>query len=415
MLHLFLSLILFSSLSNCGEALASDPFHKELSTLKSMVNNVSRELTTLGFKVDPSYISIDIKDAKSMATAFNKISDESRKENIHTPFGPETSGFDDGARSRLAFYDPNSQTIVFLAGASKFLSKGYLAHELTHVYQDQKWGFDNIWRPYQQNPSREMFNVTQFIIEGHAELVRQAYEQKQSVAQKQSLSESLAKISENDCLVCDSEQSTANLPYFLGMRFLLQQYRNGGWPLVERFFENLPTSTEQIIHPNKHRIDLPSEINLAPWTDTNSSSRLTQNGSLGEAFLLTKLLNLGIKRSVAFESASGWDGDVAQIYKSPDGRDALAWRIMFDRPYDAQQMESALSEVKSPGEITRVGRVIDWVISDSAELVSGLRIFLSKNPTDLPINIDDEKTTIEQEIAIKKDTDLVDIDSALDS
>jgi len=407
MLHLFLSIILFSSLSNCDEAAVADPIRREMAILKNMVQKVSLELTALGFKVDPSYINIDIKDAKSMATVFNKISNDSKREiKLHTPFGPQDSGFDDGARSRLAFYDPNSKTIVFLKGASKHLSKGYLAHELTHVYQDQKWGFDNIWRPYQQNPSKELFNITQFIIEGHAELVRQGYEQKQSLETKKLVSESLGKISENDCLVCDKEQSTANLPYFLGLRFLLQQYRNGGWPLVERFFENLPSSTEQIIHPNKHRIDLPTEISLAAWTDDNKPTELVQNGSLGEAFLLTKLLNLGIKRSTAFESASGWDGDIAQLYKTPDGEDALAWRIIFDRPLDAEQLESALKDVTKPGEIIRMGRVMDWIISDSEELKDGLRIFLSTNQTELPANIQDEKTTIEQEIAIKNDADV---------
>jgi hypothetical protein len=398
----FVHIILLIMMLSCNK----DGKPDELAKLKTMVAKIGQQLSALGFSVDVGRITIQLQEERDMIAMFNQISDESRQEvKTYTPFGPYHEEGD--ANSRLAFYDPNTKAIIFRKGASRALTNGYLVHELAHVYQDQKWSFDSIWKPYHNKPSRELFNIIQYIIEGHAELVRNAFEQEHAThVQASRLSILLGKISMNDCLSCENNVSPADLPYSLGMRFLLQQYRAGGWPLVERYFTELPASSEQIIHPKKFNHDAPIELSLSTWEDTELKPELVMNGCLGEAFLLSKLLSLNVPLAAAFQGASGWDGDIAHLYKIADGREALIWRIVFDRVVDAQQMENAVTHSDETDGIFRIGRIVDWIISDDLDLKKRLRIFLSKSPMVIEPDQGDEYSTAEQEITMKNDANV---------
>ena len=412
------AIILFAiMLVDCDKHVENKEEIVEGNSLKDVVVQVAEELRALGFPIDCSNIKIEVKEASEMASLFNKISDESRLEvNNYTPFGPlklarknDSTTFDDGDSSRLAFYDPNSQAIVFKKGSMGNLTKGYLAHELAHAYQDQKWGFDTIWQTYQEKPTREAFNITQFIIEGHAELVRHAYEQNHvGPRDRKEIGLHLGKMSENDCIPCHTKQSLATLPYVFGMRFLVKQFRDGGWPQAESFFTNLPSSTEQIIHENKYDGDIPTSMSLPLWDDPAFNAVAVLNGSLGEAFLLAKLLSMPISPEKAFSSASGWDGDVAQLYRLPDGREALVWRLIFDRVQDAQQLEEALKNFGAESQVFRMGRVVDWLVTKYPDLRRNILLFLSKHRVNYDSNWADEQSTLLQEELIKDDATLFD-------
>jgi hypothetical protein len=172
---------------------------------------------------------------------------------------------------------------------------------------------------------------------------------------------------------------------------------------VEKLFKELPSSSEQIIHPNKNKQDQPTPLSLPQWQDKKNTSKLILESSFGEAFLLSKLLGMNVAREEALKSASGWDGDIAQIYKLSDGAEILVWRILFDRIIDAQQLESAVHTYVKPKELFRVGRVVDWIIGEDTELTTKLRIFLNKNSLFVEPNLADERSTAAQEISIKND------------
>jgi hypothetical protein len=418
--HLFFNLLLLATmLAACDKDVPELPKNTEAYYLKNMVIAVAKELAVLGFPVDCSKITIEVRDVAAMAAMFNDISDEARQEvRNYTPFGPPSTlttlniaqapSTKDEADSRLAFYDPNSRSIVFRKGSIRELTKGYLVHELAHAYQDQKWGFDQIWAPYQNHPSRELFNITQFMIEGHAELVRHAYEinMARTHVDAKEISLSLGEMSENDCLPCHSKQSFATLPYTFGMRFLVNQYRDGGWPKVESLLTNLPESTEQIIHEDKFEEDNPKKLSLPSWEFEHVVQEPLLNGSLGEAFLLAKLLTLPISPELAFQSASGWDGDVAQAYRLPDDREAIVWRIVFDRVEDAQQFMETAKSFGKENDVFSLGRRIDWIITKYPDIKKSLRIFLSQNPLQVEGEWSDEQSTIDQEISISNDAKL---------
>lgn len=399
----------------CGNKVPPEEPMDEASVLREIVLEVREDLMELGFAIDTSEIKIEVKEESDMAALFNEISDESRLEVAnYTPFGPEVfeqqiqePKFRDGANSRLAFYDPNSNSIVFKKDSLHVLTKGYLAHELAHAYQDQKWGFNSIWKSYHNDPSREAFNIAQFIIEGHAELVRHAYEQNFSGPRgAKKISETLGKMSENDCIPCHSQQSLTTLPYVFGMRFLVNQYRSGGWARVESLFTDLPLSTEQIIHEDKYQKDKPTHFSMPVWHDSKYHQEPVLNGSLGEAFLLAKLLNMPIPPEQALAAASGWDGDVAQLYRFDDGREAMVWRVVFDRVYDAQQLEDAVKGFGPESEAFRLGRVVDWIVTKYPDLRVSLRKFMNNHPVRFDGDLIDEQSTTEQEASIQNDANL---------
>ncbi len=377
-------LLVFASLS-CSDDNSST--QAEPTLLHKLVNDVATDMFDLGFIVDTSQLKIEIKNRAEMNALFKDINEDSR---LHV----KSENLDESA-SRLAFYDPNSKTLVFQAQSAKKISPGYLAHELAHVYQDQKWGLENIWSTYREDPSREQFSIAQFTIEGHAELARQAYEQKQadSSVEIADLSVQLGRMYENECLICDFTQAPANLPYAFGLRFLLHQYRAGGWASVEELFQKLPRSSEQIIHPTKYKNDTPKILKLPVWRDNYSRSRLVQNGSMGEAYLLTKLLTLGVDRNDAFKSSSGWDGDIAHLYRSHDNQEVFIWRIAFDREVDALQLVSALKMLNLDHQVKHHGRVVDWIITKDPILEKKLRAFMNRYPQHVePIAKDQHST-----------------------
>lgn len=401
---LILALLCFSFLS-CNERWRFGK-GREYEILKTMVERVSLELSRMGFQIDTDEIFIEVQDPEHMASIYNQINDKSRPEMEDFLKTPEKkshgqkSHYRDGATARLAFYDPNSQTIIFQDGAASLISMADLAHELTHAFQDQVWSFDTLWHDYQEKPSRELYNIINFLVEGYAELVRETYEQSHSINKRKEseLAWELSKLYDKECVMCGSVDKTAQMPYLAGTRFLLHQYKQGGWEKVDKNLTALPASTEQLLHPLKFGKDEPIEVDLPLWEPKEKEFKRVANGCMGEAFLLGKLLSISMLEEQAFFAATGWDGDVAHVYRSPADEEVLLWRIVFDSVEDAMQLERGVSKLGMGKNVMRMGRAVDWIITDDDELLKTSRIFMSKNPMTLEKpNEEDKASTLEEE------------------
>lgn len=139
-------------------------------------------------------------------------------------------------------------------------------------------------------------------------------------------------------------------PYFFGREFVSYLYEEGGWNLVNLAYQSLPTTTEQIMHPqlyiSRHGavpLDSPG-IGIA----LDSSWRLVRRESLGEweTFLL---LGYPVKRtsqrpdSEAFPAAAGWGGDTYQVYYNDEENETvLAVHWTWDTPVDAKEFYDSL-------------------------------------------------------------------------
>jgi hypothetical protein len=169
----------------------------------------------------------------------------------------------------LAFYDPLSHTYYSLRDitSQKDLSEaGMMAdaveiHELTHALQDQRFGAGVRDLALMKDTDAGM--AYHSLLEGEASVVMLSY-----VLAKSGVT--LDTIAKNEALVGQMTSATAAadksidpatpkyfseslmFPYAAGMKLVLEAYRRGGWPLVNRMDENPPRSTREVIHYNEY-------------------------------------------------------------------------------------------------------------------------------------------------------------------
>jgi hypothetical protein len=132
------------------------------------------------------------------------------------------------------------------------------------------------------------------------------------------------------------------LPYTAGAQFVSRLYASGGWSAVDAAFRSPPDSTEQIIDYTKYVSGEKPVAVAAPtlgaalgtgWTETPADT-------WGEAMTAIWLQALGETADDARSAAEGWGGDRIVAASGPDGAVAVAIRIAWDTPGDANQFAS---------------------------------------------------------------------------
>lgn len=145
------------------------------------------------------------------------------------------------------------------------------------------------------------------------------------------------------------------LPYLTGRQFASVLVQQGGWNAVRRAWDRPPSTTEQVLHPEKFLAGEAGrsapELPAAP-----RGGRLLLEGVVGE--LLTRTL-LGEGSDAA---AAGWGGD---LFRSWDvgGRTLLAWRSVWDTDADRHEFVDALASAfgRRDAAPTRRGRFTVYV------------------------------------------------------
>jgi hypothetical protein len=138
-------------------------------------------------------------------------------------------------------------------------------------------------------------------------------------------------------------------PYDQGMRFIGALDARGGLDAIDEAFVDLPTSTEQIIHPERYPNDAPTPVDvpelsaeLGPgWEDLDVMS-------IGEAWLQIAL-GLRLDGSEAGAAAAGWDGGTYRAWSN--GTDtAVELSTVWDSARDAEEFAVAMTEWIDQGD-----------------------------------------------------------------
>jgi hypothetical protein len=144
----------------------------------------------------------------------------------------------------------------------------------------------------------------------------------------------------------------SNFVYDYGLRFVQSLHNRNGWDSVNRAYQDLPDSTEQILHPEKYAMnELPKTVNDPPILGILGSDwTLAIDDSMGEwdTYLL---LGYGansaarLDDSVAKMAAEGWGGDhFVTLYNPATGQTLLTMHWVWDRSADAREFNAALRE-----------------------------------------------------------------------
>ena len=138
-----------------------------------------------------------------------------------------------------------------------------LSQELFHALQDQKLRIS-----FEDRSTREGNNAGLGIIEGDGNLVDRFYGQRCEAGWSCLMPEESGGSGGGNASINYGVYLTQYQPYSDGPKFVRQIYNAGGWEAVNAVYENPPTSTEQVIVPEKYPDEGPAELT---FTDRSSS------------------------------------------------------------------------------------------------------------------------------------------------
>jgi hypothetical protein len=239
----------------------------------------------------------------------------------------------------IGFYQPSNKQLVFVGSSTpSSLEQLTLAHELTHAIDDQHFDLTRV-DSLQNSCMDEAGSAALATIEGSAQFFSF------QVARR------YFSLSDLGGLLQQSVPSLQGVPPFIvqmevwpyigGLQFVMTLDARGGTAAVNDAIRHLPTSTEQVIHPERYPNDQPQTVtvpDLGPklgrgWHDLDVEQ-------VGEEWL-SALLALRLDQTTAGVAASGWDGGLARSWA--DGRNtAVELSTVWDTTNDAEEFAAAM-------------------------------------------------------------------------
>lgn len=260
------------------------------------------------------------------------------------------------------YYDPARGTYYLLDDMPPAAAPIFTAHELTHALEDQHFDLDRRLREALSND--DLLLARSAVHEGSATVLMTAFAMGEFMRGELD-SGALMALAESDAGRAAKLKSLPDVllrqmlgPYVLGAAFLsggnLLSIVNG-FPeeAANRVMHEGPTSSEQILHPEKYweERDEPSEVRVDGGTLPEGWEVLYENtlGEIGLAMCTDPLKRRkGLKGQLAMlgakytnRAAEGWDGDRFLVLGNGDAR-VLVGHSVWDSSKDARQFASAL-------------------------------------------------------------------------
>jgi len=167
-------------------------------------------------------------------------------------------------------------------------------------------------------------------------------------------------------------------PYQYGEAFAAYLHEKGGWKLLDKAYARPPTTTEQILHPEKYLQGEGFEKPELPRVE--GEWELQGEERLGEYFIyvwLAKWVGYG----EAWRAAEGWNGDRAAYYKA-DEDFLLIWATRWDSKTDAEEFLKAVGEMLSRAGGVKVNSL--WKIEQTYVAVEAwgeaVNLYFSSSP-----------------------------------
>lgn len=242
----------------------------------------------------------------------------------------------------LGFYDTDEEK-MFVVGQDDgldTLSVITLAHEFIHALQDQHFDLDALLGEEEEDWDWDEHLALMALVEGDATLAETDY-----VLRFIALADLLDfDFEEIERLMAGLEdfpealQRELFFPYEAGEDFASALFDEAGWVAINEAFGAPPTTTEQILHPEKYlagetglEVDLPD---LTPGLGTGW--RLQASNTLGE-FLLANHLDTQLSRSDSEDAAEGWGGDRWALYSDDAAGMLLLLMVEWDAPEELDE------------------------------------------------------------------------------
>ena len=247
----------------------------------------------------------------------------------------------------IGFYDDKKKrmAIVSSAGADPRARITY-AHEFTHALQDHAFGLSSLDLQAVGEDDRSLARLS--LVEGDATytmlqwaLAHMSPDELRGVTQ--------SPVPDMSGIPGWMVQQLL-FPYDDGFRFVMALYaRAGGFAGVDAAFrDRLPASTEQIMDPQKYFAnERPMPVTAVdPVAALGAGWQQVESTTEGAAMVRIGLQGLGVGAGAAATAAAGWGGDRLVVASGPSGAFALAWRLEWDTPTDADQFAAAYASIR---------------------------------------------------------------------
>ena len=278
--------------------------------------------------------------------------------------------------------DQKKLYVVSKTGEVGVNEKITFAHEFDHALQDQHY---TVFRDQDKVIDRsDWILARQAVYEGDATLLMTLW-----------ASENFTPAEFQELLRLGTEDESAQMlermpaimretllwPYQQGAVFAQTAYMQGGWPAVDALYDDMPESTEQILHPDKLADREPPKDVQLPDTlaaDLGSGWTVGMEDTFGE-------FQMGIwlretQAPTPTDAAAGWGGDRVTVLNGPNDTWAVVLATDWDSAPEAAEFETAatvaVESLDDPAAVLPgAGGTVRWVLvaSDDATLgtVSG--------------------------------------------
>lgn len=255
----------------------------------------------------------------------------------------------------LGFYDPETKELVVRGTDLTPYTRQTVAHELTHALDDQWFDLD---RPELDDANDESGFGFSALVEGNARRVENAYTESLTALERRELQR------EEQTFVEGADLSTVPAalihlimaPYDLGHSFVNELLRSGGAPVLDASFSNPPTTSEQVIDPERF---LAGEEAL-PVTVPPADGEVVEQGTLGQ-LVLEMMLTTAVGSASARVAADGWGGDQYVTWLTTDGRTCIRDDLVMDTGIDLIELADALEQWASVMRGVQIDRFTDRV------------------------------------------------------
>ncbi len=246
----------------------------------------------------------------------------------------------------LGYYNPDTRELYVVndEDALSPLGEMTLAHEMTHALQHQHFALIEIDEDEVDGDRMLAYSA---IIEGDAEVTATRYVL--DYFDRGRLMDLTAETARGMPDVVDRAPAYVReglfFPYIQGVEFATQLYQLRGTEGLDEALDDPPTSTEQILHPEKYldERDEPLTVvsqDLEPVLGEGWDA--TRNDSIGEFDLRVLLRENGAQDPDG--GAAGWGGGQFGVYSGPDGASLVAITVEWDTEADADEFVAALGQ-----------------------------------------------------------------------
>jgi hypothetical protein len=244
------------------------------------------------------------------------------------------------------FYEPKNGTMYLAADLKGKEAQATLAHELVHALQDQSWDLKSR-SDYKPGRGDETLALA-CLAEGDATSVMMDYVFREQEKTALDIPEDMLRSMLASGMNITSIQSVPHIlrstliaPYIDGLLFVHALRKKGGFPMVDKGWNQLPTTTEQVLHFDKWEAhEAPLQVKAPTAEALGSGWKLDDEDTFGElGFALT--FEEWVDAPDARRAAAGWGGDRSAVYTKGD-EIAFAVRLKYDA---ASFAERAMSKV----------------------------------------------------------------------